>query len=577
MARTLRAEAVAAATEAGVTRLLTVGCTVPDSRSRPSEIADRFDRGVGDGRGAPARRKGRYSTGWSSPARSAGIGRRRRGVWARLPLRPLAPGRAGRHASCARSSWPIANEADLALVIHTREAWEDTFDHPGSGRACRSRTVFHCFTGGPEEAREAVRRARAATSRSPASSPSRTQRTLRARQPQVTPLDKIARRDRLALPRTGSLTGVSRTSRPTSPSSVEYSPTCSAIPIESFAAHHDRQRQRPVRARPVSSLRSRGHLPARRRAPPSTLSRSQDPRTCWTEHDSDSPAGPSARTSCATGGTVDKIVRLAGIGVGRPRWSRSARVLGSLTLGLLRRRNRGGRDRGRPLPACPALAESTESVGRSARRPDSIAASASTRRTCREVDLGATSSATGPWTVVANLPVQHRDVPHPRSARTAEPRLRVAGWSWCSARRGSGSCAGPGSARPTGSRRSCSGTGPTARIVGSVSSRAVFLPRPRTWSRYWSGSIAGPCRRVDVDHGATCVTWCAPRSGNDARCSGGALSGVVDRALDGVRGRSRSPRRLDRRSLASEPSGPHSSSPANGLPGRTTVGQSDPG
>ncbi len=51
----------------------------------------------------------------------------------------------------------LANEHDLPLVIHTREAWEETFvvlDGEGVPR----RTVFHCFTGGPDEARECVAR-----------------------------------------------------------------------------------------------------------------------------------------------------------------------------------------------------------------------------------------------------------------------------------------------------------------------------------------------------------------------------------------------------------------------------------
>jgi TatD DNase family protein len=46
----------------------------------------------------------------------------------------------------------VAHERRLPLVIHTREAWVDTFDL--LGRAERpDRLVFHCFTGGPDEAR----------------------------------------------------------------------------------------------------------------------------------------------------------------------------------------------------------------------------------------------------------------------------------------------------------------------------------------------------------------------------------------------------------------------------------------
>ena len=49
----------------------------------------------------------------------------------------------------------LAKELDLALVIHTREAWAETFrvlDDEGAP----SRTVFHCFTGGPDDARRAL-------------------------------------------------------------------------------------------------------------------------------------------------------------------------------------------------------------------------------------------------------------------------------------------------------------------------------------------------------------------------------------------------------------------------------------
>jgi TatD DNase family protein len=49
----------------------------------------------------------------------------------------------------------LAVRHDLALVIHTREAWDDTFAILRA-EGVPSRTVFHCFTGGPEEARHAL-------------------------------------------------------------------------------------------------------------------------------------------------------------------------------------------------------------------------------------------------------------------------------------------------------------------------------------------------------------------------------------------------------------------------------------
>ncbi len=49
----------------------------------------------------------------------------------------------------------LANEHGLALVIHTREAWDDTFAILAA-EGVPERTVFHCFTGGPVEARRSL-------------------------------------------------------------------------------------------------------------------------------------------------------------------------------------------------------------------------------------------------------------------------------------------------------------------------------------------------------------------------------------------------------------------------------------
>ena len=51
----------------------------------------------------------------------------------------------------------LANRRGLPLVVHSRSAWEDTLsvlDREG----VPSRTVMHCFTGGPDEAEECLRR-----------------------------------------------------------------------------------------------------------------------------------------------------------------------------------------------------------------------------------------------------------------------------------------------------------------------------------------------------------------------------------------------------------------------------------
>jgi TatD DNase family protein len=49
----------------------------------------------------------------------------------------------------------LAHETGLALVIHTREAWAETFAILRT-EGVPDRTVFHCFTGGPGEAEEAL-------------------------------------------------------------------------------------------------------------------------------------------------------------------------------------------------------------------------------------------------------------------------------------------------------------------------------------------------------------------------------------------------------------------------------------
>ena len=51
----------------------------------------------------------------------------------------------------------LAHERGLALVIHTRDAWDDTFAVLDA-QGLPERTIFHCFTGGPVEARACLDR-----------------------------------------------------------------------------------------------------------------------------------------------------------------------------------------------------------------------------------------------------------------------------------------------------------------------------------------------------------------------------------------------------------------------------------
>jgi TatD DNase family protein len=49
----------------------------------------------------------------------------------------------------------LAHDLGLPLVIHTRDAWDDTFDILAA-EGVPDRTIFHCFTGGPDEARRCL-------------------------------------------------------------------------------------------------------------------------------------------------------------------------------------------------------------------------------------------------------------------------------------------------------------------------------------------------------------------------------------------------------------------------------------
>jgi TatD DNase family protein len=65
----------------------------------------------------------------------------------------FSPKEAQREAFAAQVA--LARHHGLALVVHTREAWEDTFAILRS-EGLPERVVFHCFTGGPDEARLAL-------------------------------------------------------------------------------------------------------------------------------------------------------------------------------------------------------------------------------------------------------------------------------------------------------------------------------------------------------------------------------------------------------------------------------------
>ncbi|MEY2468731.1 MAG: TatD DNase family protein [Actinomycetota bacterium] len=66
-----------------------------------------------------------------------------------------SPEDAQREMFARQIAW--AKELGLTLVVHTRGAWDDTFailDREG----IPDRTIIHCFTGGPDEARQCLDR-----------------------------------------------------------------------------------------------------------------------------------------------------------------------------------------------------------------------------------------------------------------------------------------------------------------------------------------------------------------------------------------------------------------------------------
>ena len=78
-----------------------------------------------------------------------------RGDRLRSPLQPLA--RRAEQEAAFRAHIQLARRGSArALVIHSRDAWDDTF-RVLAEEGVPERTVFHCFTGGPDEARACAR------------------------------------------------------------------------------------------------------------------------------------------------------------------------------------------------------------------------------------------------------------------------------------------------------------------------------------------------------------------------------------------------------------------------------------
>ena len=141
----LTAELVSEAAAGGVTRLINVGCDVAESRAA-IEVARAHD--------------GVWATAGIHPHDAAQGTDGLRELLADPNV--VAVGECGLDYHYNKSPADdqrrvfaeqigLAHEFDLPLVIHTREAWDETFEILSS-ETVPERTVFHCFTGGPAEA-----------------------------------------------------------------------------------------------------------------------------------------------------------------------------------------------------------------------------------------------------------------------------------------------------------------------------------------------------------------------------------------------------------------------------------------
>ena len=150
------ATVVADALDDGVTRLLTVGCTVDDS-ARAIEIAAGFENVWATAGVHPHEAEGGLAglielLDANSSASDGVVAVGECGLDYHYDHSPR-----GVQREVFEAQIRLALERNLALVIHTREAWPDTFailDDVGTP----PRTVFHCFTGGPGDAEQCLAR-----------------------------------------------------------------------------------------------------------------------------------------------------------------------------------------------------------------------------------------------------------------------------------------------------------------------------------------------------------------------------------------------------------------------------------
>ena len=237
-------------------------------------------------------------------------------------------------------------------MIHTREAWDDTFAILAA-EGVPERTVFHCFTGGPDEARRVPRPRR----------PPVVQRhrhfkgadDVRAAAA-LCPLDRLLVETDSPVPRARCRTGASPTARRCVPLVGRRRwPRREGVAVDEVEAATTGQRRAASSAWPPSR-----DLSPDARSP-----------TCSTRHGL-RPSRALGQNFVVDPNTVRRIARLAGVGPGRPggRDRRRARLAHP---GPGRDRRGGHRGRGRPRTWCRCCARSSSRPGVTVVEGDALA------------------------------------------------------------------------------------------------------------------------------------------------------------------------------------------------------------
>ncbi len=144
-----QADVIAAARAAGVTKMITVGCDASTTASA-IETARQYD--------------GIYATAGLHPHEAT------HGVDSIIGFlddpQVIAIGECGLdyfydhsprdvQRTAFAQQIQLAHARKLPLIVHTRDAWSDTFD-VFAAEGVPEHTIFHCFTGGPDEARRCL-------------------------------------------------------------------------------------------------------------------------------------------------------------------------------------------------------------------------------------------------------------------------------------------------------------------------------------------------------------------------------------------------------------------------------------